>query len=186
MKYPNPLTDAQRILVEENLGLITYAISKVPAYLFDSREDAYQIGSIGLMKAAHSFNPEKNTLFSTYAMTCITNELRMAIRHINVSNPFGRICSYDAPLTNSDGESFTLIDMIPSNEEQPVERCIRRETLLRVLAFLKNMKDPDAYRIISMVVKNCRQDEIAAVLGITQSAVSRKIRKIRSALQEAF
>jgi len=158
MKYQNPLTDAQRALVEENLGL---------------------------MKAARSYDPGKNVLFPTYAMTCITNELRMALRHISVSNPVGRTCSYDAPLTNPDGDSFSLIDLIPSTEEQPDERYISRETLLRVLGFLKRMKDPDAYRIICMIAKNRRQEEIAAVLGITQSAVSRKLRKIRSALQEA-
>ncbi len=185
MKYQNPLTDAQRALVEENLGLISYAMNKLPVYRFDSREDAFQIGSIGLMKAARSYDPGKNVLFPTYAMTCITNELRMALRHISVSNPVGRTCSYDAPLTNPDGDSFSLIDLIPSTEEQPDERYISRETLLRVLGFLKRMKDPDAYRIICMIAKNRRQEEIAAVLGITQSAVSRKLRKIRSALQEA-
>lgn len=186
MKYQNPLTDAQRTLVEENLGLISYAMNKVPVYLLDSREDAFQIGSIGLMKAARSYDPEKNVLFPTYAMTCITNELRMAIRHINVSNPSSRVFSCDAPITNADGESFSLIDMIPSADEQPDERYISRETLVRVLTFLKHMKDPDAYRIIGMIVNNRRQEEIAAVLGITQSAVSRKLRKIRSALQEAI
>jgi len=138
------------------------------------------------MKAARSYDPEKNVLFPTYAMTCITNELRMAIRHINVSNPPSRLCSCDAPITNADGESFSLIDMIPSADEQPDERYISRETLVRVLTFLKHMKDPDAYRIIGMIVNNRRQEEIAAVLGITQSAVSRKLRKIRSALQEAI
>ena len=97
-----------------------------------------------------------------------------------------RTCSCDAPITNADGESFSLIDMIPSDDEQPDERYISRETLVRVLAFLKHMKDPDAYRIIDMIANNRRQEEIAAALGITQSAVSRKLRKIRAALQEAI
>ena len=186
MNYQTPLTAAQCTLVEENLGLVSYAMNKVPVYRFDSREDAFQIGSIGLMKAARSYDPNKNTLFPTYAMTCITNELRMALRHINVSNPSGRTCSYDTPLTNSNGESFSLLDLIPSFDEQPDERYISRETLTRVIAALKGMEDPDACQIIGMIVRNCRQEEIAAVLGITQSAVSRKLRKIRSALQEAI
>lgn len=186
MKYQHPLTEAQRALVEENLGLISFAMRNVPVYLFDSREDAFQIGSIGLLKAARSYDPARNTLFPTYAMACITNELRMGVRRINVSNPPGRLSSCDAMLTNSDGESFSLIDMIPSDAPLPDELYIRRETLRRVLSLLKGMKDPDAYRIISMIVRNCRQEDVASVLGLTQSAVSRKLRKIRSALLEAI
>ena len=53
------LTESQRTLVENNLGLISYAMKKLPIYLFDSPEDAFQIGTIGLMKAARSFDPEK-------------------------------------------------------------------------------------------------------------------------------
>ena len=70
------LTESQRALVEENLGLISYAMTKLPIYLFDSREDAFQIGTIGLMKAARHYDPSRNILFSTYAMPCIVNELR--------------------------------------------------------------------------------------------------------------
>lgn len=46
MKHHTPLTDAQRILVEENLGLISFAMNKLPIYLFDSREDAFQIQAL--------------------------------------------------------------------------------------------------------------------------------------------
>lgn len=58
------------------------------------------------------------------------------------------------------------------------------ETVREVVIALKNMKDPDAMQIIRMVVQNCRQEEIAESLGITQSAISRKIRKIRAALRQ--
>ena len=66
------LTESQRALVEANLGLISYAMTKLPIYLFDSPEDAFQIGTIGLMKAARSFDPDRKILFSSYAMPCIT------------------------------------------------------------------------------------------------------------------
>lgn len=183
MKYQNPLTDAQRTLVEENLGLVSFAMSKVPVYLFDSREDAFKVGVIGLMKAARSYDPDRKILFATYAVPCITNELRMALRHINSSNPPGRTCSYDAPIPDTEGCS--LLDLLPSTEQNANERFIVRETLGEVVAALKKMKDPDALDIIRMVVQNRRQEEIAESLGITQSAISRKIRKIRAALQQA-
>lgn len=183
MKHHTSLTDAQRILVEENLGLISFAMNKLPIYLFDSREDAFQIGVIGLMKAARSYDPDRKILFATYAVPCITNELRMALRHINVSNPPGRIVSYDAPI--SDADTCSLIDLIPSRDQPADERFTARETLGEVIAALKKMKDPDAFDIIRMVVQNRKQEEIADALGITQSAISRKIRKIRAALQQA-
>lgn len=58
------------------------------------------------------------------------------------------------------------------------------ETVGEVVTALKNMKEPDALQIVRMVVQNCRQEEIAESLGITQSAISRKIRKIRAVLQQ--
>lgn len=180
------LTDTQCKLVEENLGLISFAMNKLPIYLFDSREDAFQIGTIGLMKAARSFDPDRSILFSTYAIPCIVNELRMALRHINSSNPPGRTCSYDAPLPNADGNTLSLLDMIPSNDQPVEEGLMVHETLGEVISTLKRMKDPDAFEIIRMVIQNRRQEEIAAYLGITQSAVSRKIRKIRTALTQTL
>ena len=182
MNNAKTLTEFQRALVEENLGLISCAMTKLPIYLFDSREDAFQIGSIGLMKAARHYDPSRNILFSTYAMPCIINELRMALRHINSSNPPGRTVSYDAPLPNADGDTLSLLDMIPSNDQPADERISTHETLGEVISSPRHMKDPDAFDIIRMVVQNRRQEEIAAHLGITQSAVSRKIRKIRAAL----
>lgn len=183
MKYQNSLTDSQRKLVEENLGLVAFALRKVPLCFFDSREDAYQIGSIGLMKAARSYDPERKVLFATYAMPCIMNELRMALRHINTSNPAGRVCSYDAEVPSQDGETFSLLDLIPSDDPLPETRMIAHETLRRVLSALKSMPDSDAYPLLHMIVQNRTQQEIAEVLGITQSAVSRKLRKIRTSLR---
>ena len=185
MKNIKVLTDSQRALVEENLGLISYAMKKLPLYLFDY-EDAFQIGAIGLMKAAYAFDPERNLKFATFAVPCIVNELRMALRHINSSNPPGRTCSYDATLLNLDGEAYSLIDFIPSNEQLPDEQYVVHETLDSVIAILRNIRDKDAFMIVQMVVQNRSQEEIAAVLGITQSAVSRKIRKIRSSLRDAL
>ena len=183
MKYQNPLTDAQRKLVEENLGLVAFALKKIPVGYFDSREDAYQIGSIGLMKAARSYDPEKRVLFATYAMPCILNELRMALRHINCSCPAGKVCSYDADIPSQEGEAFSLLDVVPSDEPLPETRMIARETLSRIVSALKAMPDRDAYPLLRMIVQNRTQKEIAAALGITQSAVSRKLQRIRISLQ---
>lgn len=166
------LTDFQRTLVEDNLGLISYAMNKLPIYLFDSREDAFQIGTIGLMKAARSFDPSRNILFSTYAIPCIVNELRMALRHINSSNPPGRTCSYDAPLLNADSDTLSLLDMIPSDDQPVEERITVHETLSEVIATLKHLKDPDAFEIIRISRHHAvggqpqdREDSLCACTG---------------------
>lgn len=127
-----------------------------------------------------SINPERKILFATYAVPCITNELRMALRHINSSNPPGLTCSYDALIPDTEGCS--LLDLIPSTEQNADERFTVRETLSEVVAALKKMKDPDALEIIRMVVQNRRQEEIAESTGISLSATSRKI---RAALHQA-
>lgn len=101
-----------------------------------------------------------------------------------LSNRTQRRISF-ASLPNADGDTLSLLDMIPSDDQSADERLMVHKTLSEVIATLKRMKDPDAFEIIRMVVQNRRQDEIAAYLGITQSAVSRKIRKIRSALVQA-
>ena len=181
---PLALTEAQRTLAEADLGLISYAMKKLPVYLFDNPEDAFQIGAIGLMKAVRSFDPAKGILFSTYALPCITNELRMALRHINCWNSPGRTFSYDVPLPNADGDTLSLLDMLPSDDPPADERLMVHETLGEAISTLKRTKDPDAFEIIRMTVQNRRQEDIAARLSITQSAVSRKLRKIRTALSQ--
>jgi len=185
MKPIHSLSDSQRALVEDNLILITYALKKIPLYLFDSREDAYQIGCIGLMKAARSFDAGRNILFTTYATTCIVNELLMAVRRIHTHTPAGGLCSCDAPVASGDGET-PMIELIPSGDELTEAQYVARETLATVLSALKAMKDPDAVTLIRMVIENRRQDEMAAVLGVTQSAISRRLRKIRADLRHVL
>ena len=117
MKHHPPLTDTQRILVEENLGLISFAMNKLPIYLFDSREDAFQIGVIGLMKAARSYDPDRKILFATYAVPCITNELRMALRHINTARE--TLSEVIAALKKmKDPDAFNIIRMVVQNRKQ--------------------------------------------------------------------
>ena len=77
------------------------------------------------------------------------------------------------------------MNKLPSNDQSADERISTHETIGEVISTLRHMKDPDAFDIIRIVVQNRRQEEIADSLGITQSAVSRKIHKIRTALLQA-
>ena len=186
MKHNQPLTDAQRAIVEDNLHLINYALAKVPVYLFDSREDAFQTGVIGLIKAARSFDTSRNVLFSTYASRCIINELLMAVRRILRTQSNMRTYSIDAPIQSADGECVTLADQLPSEEPRPDERFIARDSLEGIMRTLRAMPDGDALRIIRMALRQTKQADMAVQLGCTQSCVSRKLRRIRAVLQNSM
>ena len=186
MKHNQPLTDAQRAIVEDNLYLINYALAKVPVYLFDSREDAFQTGAIGLIKAACSFDAARNVLFSTYASRCIINELLMAVRRILRTQSNMRTCSIDAPILLADGECVTLADLLPSGEPRPDDRLVARDSLEGIVRTLRAMPDGDALRVIRMALRKTKQADMAIRLGCTQSCVSRKLRRIRAALQNSM
>ena len=185
MKYDQPLTDAQRVLVENNLYLIPRILNRMPVFLFDSRDDAYQIGAIGLIKAARCFDPTRNVRFPTYAARCIVNELLMAMRRVN-RDPLRNHCSIDAPLTLANGETVSLADIIPSDAPQPEDSALSRDSLTGLLQALRALPDADAFNIICMAFRGKRQADMALMLGCTQSAVSRKLSRIRSALRETM
>ena len=186
MKNDYPLTDEQRILVKDNLTLVSYALSKVPVYLFDSRDDAFQIGAIGLIKAARTFDPSRNILFTTYASRCIINELLMSLRHISRTQPHNIISSYDAPIVFPDGETAALIEVIPSNDPAPDEQLIARDSVHSILLALQSLPDREALRIMCMALHKVRQADMAASLGCTQSAISRRLQRIRTALSRSL
>lgn len=77
MKCGDVLNEEQRVLVENNLRLVSFALKKIDVKDIGGWDDAYQIGTIGLMKAAARYDRQRNVAFSTFAMPCILNELRM-------------------------------------------------------------------------------------------------------------
>ena len=183
MKYNNPLTSEQQKLIEDNLVLINYALAKIPLFLFDSREDAFQVGAIGLIKAAHSFDPQRNTRFATYAMPCIVNELLMTVRQINRTMPQGKTCSLDAPIGDLNGEVISLAELLPSEKPGPEDHLIAREALGTVTDALNMI--PENATLVRLTLAHTTQKDIAMALGCTQSAVSRKLQRLRIQLRQA-
>ncbi len=181
MEY-SALTERQKMLVEENMNLIGMIMKTVPLYYLESREDAFQIGSVGLIKAARSYNEARNVLFKTYATRCIENELRMAIRHSNRAGAKAFICS----LEDGEGNSYTLGEMVTDNAPLPEEICVAREPLAAVLRFIEQVRDDEARIILTMAMRRRSQEEIARAVGCTQSAVSRKLKRIRAQLREVM
>lgn len=181
-------SDARRILIEHNLRLVVYIAKK-----FESTgtgiEDLISIGTIGLIKAVNTYRSDKNIKLATYASRCIENEILMFIRK-NASHR-GDI-SIDEPLnTDWDGNELLLSDVLGSDSDsvsQSLEKCEDEKILREAVANLSKREQT----IISLRYGLCTggnektQKEVADMLGISQSYISRLEKRIISKLKESI
>lgn len=178
--------DAVRdILVEHNLRLVVYIAKK-----FESSatgiEDLISIGTIGLMKAIDTFRPDKNIKLATYASRCIENEILMYMR----KNSTKRVeLSIDEPLNiDRDGNELLLLDVIGSDEDSvsaDIEREEDQKTIKQAIAHLScREREIITLRFGLEGQKEHTQKEVADLLGISQSYISRLEKKIILHLKE--
>ena len=172
---------ARNTLVEHNLRLVVYIAKK-----FDNTgvgvEDLISIGTIGLMKAINTFNPTKNIKLATYASRCIENEILMYLRR---NSKVKAEVSIDEPLNvDWDGNELLLSDIIGTDEDI-IYRDIETEVECKMLKRAINQL-PERERIIvdlrfglsSEDGEEKTQKEVADMLGISQSYISRLEKKI--------
>ena len=175
---------ARTLLIERNLRLVAFIARR-----FESTgvgiEDLISIGTLGLIKAVGTFRSDKNIKLATYASRCIENEILMYIRKISGRQEV----SIDEPLnTDWDGNELLLSDVL-GNDEEPisheVEVAEERLALRRAVARLD-----DRERLIIELRfglggrRELTQKEVADLLGISQSYISRLEKKILSKLRE--
>lgn len=176
---------AKRVLIERNLRLVVYIARK-----FENTgiyvEDLISIGTIGLIKAINTFNPEKNIKLATYASRCIENEILMYLR--KNQNRRSEI-SIDEPLNvDWDGNELLLSDIL-GTESDIIYRGIEDE-VDRML--LKNAMEKLSKREKEIMVmrfgldnqKEKTQKEVADILGISQSYISRLEKRIIKRLKK--
>lgn len=176
---------ARLTLIEHNLRLVVY-IAKKFENTGTGLEDLISIGTIGLIKAINTFKADKNIKLATYASRCIENEILMYIR--KSSNTRTEI-SIDEPLNiDWDGNELLLSDILGSEEDgvsYNVERREEREAVRRAVASLGEREQ----LIIELRYglggkKEMTQKEVADLLGISQSYISRLEKKILSRMRE--
>ena len=176
---------ARNLLVEHNLRLVVYIARK-----FESTgigiEDLISIGTIGLIKAINSFNPEKNIKLATYASRCIENEILMYLRKF--SNLRSEI-SIDEPLNvDWDGNELLLSDILgtdPDSVYHKLETDVDRELLLTALSKLDDRERTIMeYRFGIRGEEEMTQKDVADLLGISQSYISRLEKKIIERLKK--
>ena len=171
--------EARNILVEHNLRLVAHIIKKYYTQAAE-QEDLISIGTIGLIKAVNTFRPDRNIKLATYSSRCIENEILMHIRKI--ANQKTEV-SLDEPInTDWDGNELLLSDVLGTESdviEKPLEDDVDRDLLLRAVAQLPQRERT----IITMRFglgggRERTQKEVADLLGISQSYISRLEKRI--------
>ena len=179
--------EARPVLIERNLRLVVYIAKK-----FDNTgigvEDLVSIGTIGLIKSINTFRSEKNIKLATYASRCIENEILMYLRRNNKTK---LEVSIDEPLNvDWDGNELLLSDVLGTEEDiiyRDIETEVERTLLIRAIGRLKERE-----RTIIMLRfginqsdgQEMTQKEVAELLGISQSYISRLEKKIMKRLQK--
>ena len=176
---------AKKTLIERNLRLVVYIAKK-----FENTgvgvEDLISIGTIGLIKAINTFNPQKNIKLATYASRCIENEILMYLRK-NSSNRAN--ISIDEPLNvDWDGNELLLSDILgtdPDITQREIEDEVDRQLLHIAMARLSGReKNIMELRFgINSGGEEKTQKQVADMLGISQSYISRLEKRIMSKLK---
>ncbi len=186
-------TDNRRaceLLIVHNLRLVVY-ISKKYESPSATSEDIISIGTIGLIKAVRSFDPEKNIKLATYASRCIENEILMFMRKASQQRTE---ISIDEPLNiDWDGNELLLSDILSSDEETAAEKlgheCEQRALMEEIDKLPPRERQIMELRFGLNGAKELTQKEVAERIGISQSYISRLekkiIKEIRAKLEAA-
>jgi len=168
------LSSDQKRLVEENIKLAYYFARKFSNTKYDD-EDLYSIATIGLIKAAQSFNESKNIKFATYAGRCITNEILMYLR--KEKKHIQDVSLEDVLNVDWDGNELTLSDIIPDPKSDFIEPMIVNTDFAETINVIFNaLKKINRITVLCMLAEK-KQQEIGELLGLSQSYISRICRK---------
>ncbi len=186
-KLPKGDQAARTILIERNLRLVVYIARKFENTGINI-EDLISIGTIGLIKAVNTFNPEKKIKLATYASRCIENEILMYLRRNNKTRSE---VSFDEPLNiDWDGNELLLSDVLGTEEDiitKDLEANIDRKLLIKALYSLSDReKQIMELRFGLKGGEEKTQKDVADMLGISQSYISRLEKRIIKRLRKEF
>ncbi|MBE5787014.1 MAG: sigma-70 family RNA polymerase sigma factor [Clostridiales bacterium] len=166
--------EARKKLIEHNLRLVSHIVRKytVPGY---TRDDLVSVGALGLIKAVNTYKPESGSQLSAYAARCIENEVLMLLRaskkrrgDVSLSDPIG---------TDGEGNDISFMDILGTDADAVEEEVVQRVSLRRVRGLVEKL--PRKERLVIEMRYGLMdgaahpQHEVAALLGISRSYVSR-------------
>ena len=188
-RYTEGDLEAKHILIERNLRLVAHIVKKYQTYE-EETEDLLSIGTIGLIKAVVTFNPDKCVRLGTYAARCIENEVLMYLRAKRKSSR--DISLYEPIGTDREGNEIQLFDIIETEEEDAHHKVELGEDIRRLYQKVESELSPRERTVLKMRYglyneEEYTQREIAGQLGISRSYVSRieksAIEKLRKHFQ---
>lgn len=187
-KYIEGDLEAKHILIERNLRLVAHVLKKYQQ-IEDDMDDLISIGTIGLIKAIITFNPDKNNRLGTYAAKCIENEILMYLRS---KRKLSREVSLYEPIgTDHDGNEIQLYDIIETEDADTHAKIILEQDIQVLYQKLESILSPRERLVLKMRYglyhqEEYTQREIADLLGISRSYVSRIEKSAIEKLREHF
>ena len=179
---------ARNMLIEHNMRLVAHVVKKYQCQDYDT-EDLLSAGTIGLIKAVNTFDVDKGSRLATYAARCVENEILMLLRagkkrakEVSLFEPIG---------TDKDGETVSLVDVIEMENPKTIDQLILDQDIKELYQAFDQKLTENEKQVISMRYglfkgKEHTQREVAGVLGISRSYVSRIEKKSIGKLREEF
>ena len=179
---------ARNMLIEHNMRLVAHVVKKYQCQDYDT-EDLLSAGTIGLIKAVNTFDVDKGSRLATYAARCVENEILILLRagkkrakEVSLFEPIG---------TDKDGETVSLVDVIEMENPKTIDQLILDQDIKELYQAFDQKLTENEKQVISMRYglfkgKEHTQREVAGVLGISRSYVSRIEKKAIGKLREEF
>ena len=179
---------ARNMLIEHNMRLVAHVVKTYQCQDYDT-EDLLSAGTIGLIKAVNTFDVDKGSRLATYAARCVENEILMLLRagkkrakEVSLFEPIG---------TDKDGETVSLVDVIEMENPKTIDQLILDQDIKELYQAFDQKLTENEKQVISMRYglfkgKEHTQREVAGVLGISRSYVSRIEKKAIGKLREEF
>lgn len=174
-KYTEGDLEAKHILIERNLRLAAHIVKKYQSMEEDT-EDLLSIGTIGLIKAVVTFNPDKSVRLGTYAARCIENEILMYLRTKKKSSR--EVSLYEPIGTDREGNEIQLFDVIETEGEDAHSKVELKEDIRMLYQRVEKELTPRERTVLKLRYglyheEEYTQKKIARRLGISRSYVSR-------------
>ena len=179
---------ARNMLIEHNMRLVAHVVKKYQCQDYDT-EDLLSAGTIGLIKAVNTFDVDKGSRLATYAARCVENEILMLLRagkkrakEVSLFEPIGTV---------KDGETVSLVDVFEMENPKTIDQLILDQDIKELYQAFDQKLTENEKQVISMRYglfkgKEHTQREVAGVLGISRSYVSRIEKKAIGKLREEF
>ena len=187
-RYTDGESSAREELIERNLRLVAHIVKKYCVQGQDA-EELISVGIVGLVKAVNTFEVDKGHKLATYAARCIENEILMLLR--SQRRQAREVSLYDPIGTDKEGNEINLLDIMESKDEDVVEQMAFSGEVKRLYCYVEESLSRREKQVICMryglyCQSPVTQREIAKMMGISRSYVSRIEKKALQKLKNQF